>query len=109
MRVAVATGVAGGIGGKLAGALSSAGYHVICVDLADGVHEVAGSLESGVAVQADLTSVEGRAKVVAAVKEAGELDLLVNNAGITRDARIMKIARFSSTPCWLSTLVPSFS
>jgi 3-oxoacyl-[acyl-carrier protein] reductase len=91
MKIAVATGVAGGIGGKLAARLGEAGYHVICVDLADGVAELAESLPAATAVQADLTSEEGRAAVVSAVQSLGGLDLLVNNAGITRDARIVKM------------------
>jgi 3-oxoacyl-[acyl-carrier protein] reductase len=98
MKTAVVTGVAGGIGGKLAKSLAEDGYHVICVDLAEGVAEVAGSLPSASYVQADLTDASGRGAVAAAVEAAGGLDLLVNNAGITRDARLIKMepAQFES-------------
>jgi 3-oxoacyl-[acyl-carrier protein] reductase len=98
MKTAVVTGVAGGIGGKLAESLAEDGYHVICVDLAEGVAEVAGSLPSASYVQADLTDASGRGAVAAAVEAAGGLDLLVNNAGITRDARLIKMepAQFES-------------
>lgn len=91
MKTAVVTGVAGGIGGKLAQSLAEGGYHVICVDLAERVAEVAGSLPSASYVQADLTDASGRAAVVAAVEAVGGLDLLVNNAGITRDARLINM------------------
>ena len=98
MKTAVVTGVAGGIGGKLAESLAEDGYHVICVDLAEGVAEVAGSLPSASYVQADLTDASGRGAVAAAVEAAGGLDLLVNNAEITRDARLIKMepAQFES-------------
>ena len=91
MKTAVVTGVAGGIGDKLAVRLSQDGYHVICVDLADRVAEVAGSLPLASYVQADLTDESGREAVVAAVEAIGGLDLLVNNAGIIRDARLVKM------------------
>lgn len=91
MKTAVVTGVAGGIGGKLAERLAEDGYQIICVDLAERVAEVAGSLPSASYVQADLTDASGRAAVVAAVEAVGGLDLLVNNAGITRDARLINM------------------
>jgi 3-oxoacyl-[acyl-carrier protein] reductase len=91
MRTAIVTGVAGGIGGRLAEALAEGGYHVICVDISERVGDVARSLTSASFVQADLTDKAGLEAVVAAVEAAGGLDLLVNNAGITRDARLIKM------------------
>jgi 3-oxoacyl-[acyl-carrier protein] reductase len=100
-RLAVVTGAAGGLGVPLAEALGRAGYSLLLVDLADRVRAVCDELTGAGfyarAVVADLSSDEGVDAVVAAVVEApAELGLLVNNAGITRDARLatMTVADF---------------
>lgn len=72
---AVVTGAARGIGEAVADRLERDGFDVLRVDLADGF-------------VADVISPEDRARIVA---EAGPVDVLVNNAGITRDARIVKM------------------
>ena len=95
MTVAIVTGVAGGIGAALAQRLAGAGHAIVAVDLAEGVHDVAATLRAdggeAVAVQADLTNPEGRAEVMGAAGDLGPLGVLVNNAGITRDARLVKM------------------
>ncbi len=75
MNRAVVTGAARGIEKAVADRLAADGFDVLRVDLADGF-------------VADITSPEDRARIVA---EAGPVDVLVNNAGITRDARIVKM------------------
>ncbi len=95
MSVAVVTGVAGGIGAQLAARLAEDGYHIVAVDLSDRIHEVVAELsEAGhaiTAVQANLVEAAGRQAVVGAVGEVGRIGVLVNNAGITRDARLVKM------------------
>jgi 3-oxoacyl-[acyl-carrier protein] reductase len=74
---AIVTGAARGIGKAIADRLSDQ-HDVIRVDMAPG---------EGI-LQADITKPEDRAKVFEAAKT---VDVLVNNAGITRDARIVKM------------------
>ncbi|MDP9143931.1 MAG: SDR family NAD(P)-dependent oxidoreductase, partial [Actinomycetota bacterium] len=85
----VVTGAARGIGRAIAEKLASTGpFTLIGVDLAP---ELALS-EHITPVQVDLTSAEGPATVREAVDAAGvPLIGLVNNAGITRDARLVNM------------------
>lgn len=92
----VVTGAARGIGRVIAKTIRDIGpFTVVGVDIAP---ELALS-EGIVPVQVDLTSADGPSTVLAAVEDAG-LPLLgvVNNAGITRDARLINMtdADFSS-------------
>lgn len=92
----VVTGAARGIGRVIAETIRDIGpFTVVGVDIAP---ELALS-EGIVPVQVDLTSADGPSTVLAAVEDAG-LPLLgvVNNAGITRDARLINMtdADFSS-------------
>jgi acetoacetyl-CoA reductase len=92
-RVAVVTGGTRGIGGAIARALKAAGYKV-AANYA-GNDEAAGKFnaETGIAVYKwDVSSydacVAGLKKVEA---ELGPVDVLVNNAGITRDTMFHKM------------------
>jgi NAD(P)-dependent dehydrogenase (short-subunit alcohol dehydrogenase family) len=92
MTTAVITGAARGIGRAIARRLAADGHDLILVDLSPGLAETAVELESQTAVtpiQVDLTDPNG----VAAVTDAAEggLDILINNAGITRDARLVNL------------------
>ncbi len=94
--LAVLTGAAGGLGAGIAARLAAAGHELLLVDLDPAVAETAADLErSGArarAVVADLTGADGAAAVVAAADGPGSVAVLVNNAGITRDARATKLA-----------------
>ena len=88
----VVTGGAAGIGRAIAARLA-APQRVVIVDRSPATAEAAAAVGGGaVAVEADLTTEEGVGAVVAAVGSVGgPLVGLVNNAGITRDARLAKM------------------
>jgi 3-oxoacyl-[acyl-carrier protein] reductase len=72
------------------------GQSIVAVDLSDRLAEVVGELEAAniavIPVQADLTTKDGIAAVQAAVKGSPSLKVIVNNAGITRDARLVNMS-----------------
>jgi 3-oxoacyl-[acyl-carrier protein] reductase len=88
----VVTGSAAGIGRAIAARLAPI-HRVVVADRSAATAEAAVEVGGGaIPVEGDLTSAEGVAAVVAAVRSAAEpLVGLVNNAGITRDARIGKM------------------
>jgi len=89
----VVTGGAAGIGRAIAARLAGT-HRVAVVDRVEATAGAAAAVGGGaIPVEADLATEEGVAAVVAAVRSAGEpLTGLVNNAGITRDARLAKMA-----------------
>ena len=89
-RKALVTGGSRGIGRAIAAELARAGAEVVIgfntgADEADAVAREIG----GRAVQADVSSADDAARLVA---EAGELDILVNNAGVTRDGLLARMS-----------------
>jgi 3-oxoacyl-[acyl-carrier protein] reductase len=95
-RTAVITGGAQGLGFAIAQQFIAEGARVVIADLdPDGTQAAAGQLggaDVARAVRCDVTSaaeVEGLA--AAAVDWFGGLDIMVNNAGITRDATLRKM------------------
>lgn len=94
-RVAVVTGAARGIGRAIALRLAT-DHTVVAVDLSPAVAETVLEIEAtggkAIPVEADLVDQDGRDRVGAAVDDLGGVDLLVNNAGITRDARLVNMS-----------------
>jgi NAD(P)-dependent dehydrogenase (short-subunit alcohol dehydrogenase family) len=94
MTAAVVTGAAGGIGRAVAARLGADGHRVVAVDLSADVAGTVVDLEragvAATAVQVDLTADDGPERVAEAVGEE-PLAVLVNNAGITRDARLVNM------------------
>jgi len=87
VSTAIVTGAAGGLGGRIGERLAAAGHDLLLVDLDPAVEGVAAA-RGARAVVADLTRPEGVDTVVAAAGEG--VAVLVNNAGITRDAQLVK-------------------
>lgn len=93
-RLAVVTGAAGGIGAATARRLSLDGFHVLCVDV-PAVSEPLEALAArigGEALPLDLTAATTPAALTAAISAHGPLDLMVHNAGITRDRTLARMS-----------------
>ena len=89
-KTALVTGASRGIGQSIAIELGRAGASVLVAyrSGAEGAEQVAAQI-GGRAVQADVSDPEDAARLI---EEAGELDVLVNNAGITRDGLIARMS-----------------
>ena len=93
-RVAVVTGGGQGIGAAIAAALAQAGAHVVVNDIdaeraRRTAERIARSGAAAVAASADVSHAEGARRVVEqALSDFGRVDILVNNAAITRDASL---------------------
>lgn len=95
-RTAVITGAAQGLGYAIAEVFIAEGARVVLGDLdLDRTREAAAALggaDIARAVRCDVTSAaDVEALVAAAVDDFGRLDIMVNNAGITRDATLRKM------------------
>lgn len=93
---AVVTGAAGGLGVPITRRLVEVGYRVLLVDMNPAIRDLATSLtDQGLRADfciANLSQSEGVVAVSEAVRSCDvPLTLLVNNAGITRDARLLKM------------------
>jgi len=89
-RTALVTGGSRGIGAAIAEELARAGADVVLGYRSgkDEAEELAGRI-GGRAIQADVSDAAEAARLVA---EAGDVDVLVNNAGVTRDGLLARMS-----------------
>jgi NAD(P)-dependent dehydrogenase (short-subunit alcohol dehydrogenase family) len=96
-KVAIVTGAGHGIGSATALALAEAGAHVACVDIDEGAARdtsagVGGLGRKSLFLKADVGDLASIDAMVRRVMDTfGQIDVLVNNAGVTRRAYIMDL------------------
>jgi 3-oxoacyl-[acyl-carrier protein] reductase len=100
-KVAVVTGAARGIGAAIAKVMARDGADVVAVDIpaaGDKLAEVANAI-GGTALQLDITADDAPQRLIDHLRERhGGVDIVVHNAGITRDKLLvnMDAARWNS-------------
>ncbi|MFM9035745.1 MAG: 3-oxoacyl-ACP reductase [Mycobacterium sp.] len=96
-RVAVVTGAAAGLGRAEAIGLARSGATVVvndmpgALDASDVLAEIAAAGGTGVAVTGDVSLRSTADEVVSCAERLGGLDIVVNNAGITRDRMLFNM------------------
>ncbi|MGD2052296.1 MAG: 3-oxoacyl-[acyl-carrier-protein] reductase [Acidimicrobiia bacterium] len=97
-RVALVTGASRGIGRSIAVLLAARGHHVAVNYRTNGdaaaevVEAIEGSGGEALAVQADVSDADQVAAMFTTVEEhLGAVEVLVNNAGVTRDGLLMRM------------------
>lgn len=102
-KIALVTGALGGIGTEICRSLVNEGYHVIATYTPradstsdrgqDWLKEEGLNADDFTFLQADLTNHETTTQAInEAIEKAGHIDVLVNNAGITRDSTFKKMS-----------------
>ena len=96
-RVAIVTGASRGIGAAIARQLAGGGCHVVAVarsadKLAEVVTQIESAGGSAEAMSCDISDSKAvQAMVDAVADKHGRIDVLVNNAGITRDTLLLRM------------------
>ncbi|MEU1438680.1 3-oxoacyl-ACP reductase [Streptomyces sp. NPDC005786] len=87
-HTALVTGAARGIGASVASVLARDGAHVICLDIPQAQEDLVRTADrlGATALPLDITADDAAERIAAAAPDG--LDILVHNAGITRDRRL---------------------
>jgi acetoacetyl-CoA reductase len=96
-RVAIVTGGTRGIGRAISIALKDKGYSVIANYSSDDTKAQSFARETGIAARKwDVSDFDACVAAVTAISgELGQVEILVNNAGITRDGTMRKMSRLN--------------
>jgi 3-oxoacyl-[acyl-carrier protein] reductase len=93
-KVAVITGASGGLGKEIALSFSENGYRIVInyLESEKSAQEIVGAIgDTAIAVKADVSRFEDVSKMAEFVYEKwGRVNVLVNNAGITKDSLLIK-------------------
>lgn len=112
-RVAIVTGASRGLGRAIAVMLAARGAHVIAAARGENARETVDAIQAagGAAtmVPADVTDPASTEALVAAAQAAGSVDVLVNNAGITRDQLMLRMKRDDWDAVIATNLTAAFS
>ena len=93
-KIAVVTGAARGIGAATAKRLAEEGAHVVCLDRPgeEGPTSQLARSISGTALLVDLGADDAPSRIADVVRALGGLDVIVHNAGITRDKTLGRMS-----------------
>lgn len=90
-KIVLITGATGGIGGAIANQMKNAGATVVVTGR--NLEKLSAFDDSFIKIQSDLSVDNAAEKLIAdTIERAGRIDVLINNAGITKDTLLMRMS-----------------
>jgi 3-oxoacyl-[acyl-carrier protein] reductase len=93
-RVAIVTGAAGGIGAATVRRLAAEGCRLLCVDIPQAQEALAAIAAEvgGKALPLDIATEDAGRRLLEVIRPHGGVDVVVHNAGITRDRTLLRMS-----------------